>query len=275
LAISWLASWVTRLTGGPQEVAPGAGTTVANLGGLLLLLHFALAAVRQGFIFAGRPMQARGLGRITALQAATTPAEVGEVFATWRRKLTPRGLLEPDEPTPAERVRVVVGDALWRDTIGLVPLYAIALTFALWVGASQLEWTFLERAPFGIALWVALPLGGAVADWVENLLHLSYVRRFAERGVPPGWEVFLCRGATIVKTLAFVAAAVLSVAIWLWTCGLVLFFSSGLGWRGIVAGMVPILGVLSALAVAVRLMRKRYLRQVQAITPGEEDGGEA
>lgn len=88
-------------------------------------------------------------------------------------------------------------------------LYGAALLAGLWMA-----WSALGR-PFHIA-WIATPvLATVAADWCENAIQLTQLRRFAESGaagLQPAW-IQIASAATIVKLAAFAICCLLLLAL--------------------------------------------------------------
>ena len=53
------------------------------------------------------------------------------------------------------------------------------------------------------------------------------------------------------------------LAIWVQASWIVLFCSDDLGWRGVVSGAVPILGVVGGVALGIRGLRTRMKRRAE------------
>ncbi len=261
-ALIVLSYWVTKsFQTVPGLTDPSATAKSASiLGGLLLLLHFALAAIGQGFSFVRKPMLTANLGSIVTLQLkGFTPGKVRTQLDTWRRKLTPKGDLPPGEMTPAQRLQYYLKGCLWRDTFGLVPLYACGLSFGLWVGTRY--WHFLEYTFAGVPVWLGLPLLAAAADWVENAVHLAYVRRYADQGTP-SWVLVLTGSlATLIKFAAFTSAMILFMLVWVNAIGEVVH--RPYGWRGLAAALLTIPTALMTIFPRVTeiLFKQRSIQQ--------------
>jgi hypothetical protein len=77
--------------------------------------------------------------------------------------------------------------------------YGAALAFALWRAWSAAGTTYF---PVWIFVLVAVTM---IADWAENLIHLSQLRLYVENGVgglQPG-RIQIASAATIIKLLVF------------------------------------------------------------------------
>ena len=84
-------------------------------------------------------------------------------------------------------------------------------------GALLLAWAALGR-PFHPA-WLVGPIAITVAaDWIENLVQLGQLRRYAEsgtEGLQSGW-IWIASAATIVKLAGVLAATVLLLCLTVW-----------------------------------------------------------
>jgi hypothetical protein len=110
--------------------------------------------------------------------------------------------------------------SIWRDILGFIPAYSVAFFVSLWAGLMILQHRdtepfFLQGWQIGIA--TGLVLACAVADWIEDALHLRYVAAFPQ--APPARTVVLARTATCIKFGLGAAGLLAMLAV---TAGLVL-----------------------------------------------------
>lgn len=237
----------------------------APLAGLLLLLQIALLYLGKALDWIVAPMSKANLGRLTRLQLCCTPNQVRQRLDDWRTKLTCawEPALERDERA-ARNVRRIVGNALWRDTLGFVPLYAAVLALGLWMAVTQYEWTWLswlKEIWLGKPVWFWIVAITAVADWIENGAHGIYLRRFSLSGKPNWLLVLVGLLGTGIKFIGLIAASgitavVLAVASWD-----VIMTLEPLTWRAAIAGTASLIvagGVLMAVlgALISRIRRK-------------------
>ena len=136
---------------------------LSRFAGLLVLLQLALIYFVNALTWAGEPMFRARLGSIVPLQLCFTPARIKCCLDRWCTML--RG-----HAGTSCTMSAVVREALFRDIIGFIPVYSAVFTFGLWFGVSQLGWAWLET------VWWALPLTALVADYGEDLCHLSCLR---------------------------------------------------------------------------------------------------
>ena len=141
-----------------------------------------------------------------------------------------------------------VSEALWRDIIGFIPVYSLVLGFGLWFAAKPLEWMWL-RTPlhlgsFAIPLWLLIPITTAVADYIEDYLHLHFLRLHTQARTPrPGLTAF-ASAMSLLKMAGFVSATLLTVGAigeGSWRSAL---FSDQVGWRGFLAFSISLITVV-------------------------------
>ncbi|MGD0777344.1 MAG: DUF2235 domain-containing protein, partial [Candidatus Solibacter sp.] len=206
------------------------GDFAISTAGLLLALQFALLYFWRAFLWTAEPMTKANLGSIVRLQRCITPGQVGKCLGRWHRMLECRWSAEDPAKGPAAmRMRDVAGVALWRDMVGLIPVYASFLAFGLWFGAyyayhpdqnaHRLDWNpleFLQRPGTGIAWWWLIPAVAAAANYLEDACHLTYLRLHA-KGSQPGWALtvfssamFAVKAASLTAALVFTAWALVA-----------------------------------------------------------------
>ena len=117
-----------------------------------------------------------------------------------------------------ERYWKALGDALPAERYFLKLDLVFPMLYGGALAASLLiVWAMLGR-PFAVA-WLVGPVAvAAVADWTENLIQLTQMRRFGHEGVQAGW-IAGASFATLVKMvmlgLMFLALFVLIGGLWL------------------------------------------------------------
>jgi uncharacterized protein (DUF2235 family) len=209
--------------------------------GHFLFLLVSLAYLVKSWSWVGAPMSRANLGSMAALMFKPSGAAVARVRERWQRLLFCGWAKDPEDCARAA-VRAAVKEGLWRDIVGLVPVYNIVFLFAFYFLARDLGVAFLEQP---LPLWWMIPLATASADWIETAIHLSYLRGEKEFEPVGNLRVWIAWLATAVKTAGFLAGALVSVWAFVWAGQRILierdFYG---GWRGALAGTI-----LLALAV--------------------------
>jgi len=215
--------------------APSTGLSDgARFAGELLLLQ--LGALLLAFVFPwpGAPLTEANLGSIVDLQRAWSPQRVARCLNTWRDRLASPWTNDAEPGSLASRaMREVLRRSLWRDLLGLIPVYFAVLTIGMWFAGEQLNWSWLKLCLLGLPSWLAVPAIAALADYAEDACHLAYLRKH-ELGKNPGavltgFSFFM----SAIKVAAFgVSSVVLLAAIaqgswWIETDRL-----PATGWRG-------------------------------------------
>jgi len=233
----------------------------ATLAGLLLLLELGAIYLLKAFSWCSEPMSKANLGSIVRLQLCSTPAKVRACLDGWCQSLT--GLQrnkEAEHPSPECAMCNIVGEELWRDVIGLIPVYIVVLGMGLWFASSLEDWKWLSNLlnfKLGsISLWLLLPLAAAAADVIEDACHFQYLKLHA-RDRSPGHllTIFSCT-MSWVKGICFVAAIILTLAGILQAAWLCAIQPEKFGWRGIPAVLVFLFG--AAMLVALLVVPRFY-----------------
>jgi uncharacterized protein (DUF2235 family) len=170
-----------------------------------LFLYFAGAMA-----WCGGPMTDAGLGSIVKLQMQTTPDGVVKCLTEWANG---------SATGEAAKLLAPVARSLWRDILGFIPAYSIFLFIGTWLALSLAESRLLDHAPFdafldllsvNAAAWVsaALVLLCAVADYVEDAIHLRYLAVFPSP--PSRTQVVIASLATRTKFVLFGIALALT-----------------------------------------------------------------
>jgi hypothetical protein len=176
--------------------------------------------------WAAKPMDDAGLGSIVRLQWARTPARVHALLVGWASKHMSR--IPPNELNAARR-------SLYRDIVGYIPAFVAAFITALYFWQfvatdAQLLGAFKIDIPQEFSsrpwLWVvAPPLLCGFFDLVEDVLHLSYMKRY---DVAPSWpRVVLATICTGAKCLLFLPLALLFAAAAVFLAWSVIAFAAG------------------------------------------------
>jgi uncharacterized protein (DUF2235 family) len=174
----WVVAKLFQLSSAPGSTPLSWGGR--SVPGQLLLLQLSLAYVWRALLWVRDPMATANLGSVVPLQWCATPAHVASCLESWRKRLA-CAWLEADKDTAkgpaAIRLRHLLGQALWRDVVGLIPVYGLVFLLGLWFAASSpvpgfefLKW------PQGFPLWWSLPLAAAVANYLQDICQLLYLK---------------------------------------------------------------------------------------------------
>ncbi|HUS17929.1 MAG TPA: DUF2235 domain-containing protein [Chloroflexia bacterium] len=250
LMISLLAGFAGAVRLPPLVTSAVTGTAQEIVAGQLLLVQLMLAAMFGAFRWVSEPLSRRNLGSIRLLQRCVSTVQVARLLRSWTRRLG----APMHAARAADTMRHAVYTALWRDTVGFIPVYTLALTTGLYFAAVTLGggkhelWTWLDRG------WWLLPLFTALSDLVENTCHGHYARLDLAGKAPPQWLVSLGTLSTLVKFAGLLVGLALIVSAVLSATGQIVQSPSAYGWRGAVAIVVtslPILWLLAAIGGAI------------------------
>lgn len=185
-----IAIW--RITNEP--LMPHATTWLLALDALLFVLALA-------FTWTAAPMADAGLSSIVDLQNANTPGAVRQCLARW----TEHRARASDPLAPVVR-------SLRLDQFVLIPCYLVVLAAGAWVlgslicprvteGPELRVCGLLVASPWCWAPGLALMTLCAVADWIEDALHLRFVREHAAaaNAAPTRGAVTAARVAVVTK----------------------------------------------------------------------------
>lgn len=231
-----------------------------TLAGHYLFLLISLAYLIKSWSWVGLPMNRANLGSMAPLMFKPSGAAVALVRERWQRLLLCSWAENPENCARAA-VRAAVREGLWRDIVGLVPVYNIVFLFALYFLARDLGVTFLEQP---LPLWWMIPLVTALADWIENSIHLSYLEGDEEFQPVGNFRVWIAWLATAIKFAGIAAGALCSAWAVFWAGELILLdreFAGG--WRGALAGTMVLvvlcfaIGRLWAIGKAFVARRRR------------------
>jgi len=219
----------------------------------LLGVDALMLTLGASFTWTGAPLTSAGMGSIEALQKAATPDEVAACLQRWaadERSEAGRGLLRP------------VVRSLWRDMFALIPTYTLVLFVGVWLALSLRldlagEKIWLEQlALTGPWWWIAagLALACAVADYLEDALHLHFVSRYPQPVSRAGARVAFW--AARVKFFLFITGLVLTTSASLWLAGSEVVEAFGHGCGFVRAVAVPI-AILAPIAMIKERLAKR------------------
>lgn len=250
VSLGWLAA-ALLLKLPPEPWAPS-WPNGHSVPGLLLLLQLALVYFWRALLWTREPLANSNLGSIVHLQRCFTPRAVTICLEYWRRQLACRWLEEDQNwaKGPAGvRMRAVLGECLWRDIVGLIPVYTLVFLFGLWFAASDLPgFAFLNWPGGPLALWWMIPFAAAFTNYLEDFCHLRFRQLHAE-GRQPGLALTLFSGVMLcIKGPALGAAGALilsAVAV-----GTFQAWNDPPGWRAKISVLIS-LAAAAALILAV------------------------
>ena len=157
-----------------------------------------------------------------------------------------------------------------RDMFGFIPLYTAGMLFALWfAGAASfgLGWAWLSAEFLGWPWWLLIPLVAALADYLEDACHLSYLRLHATGRLDRAWVWLVTIPAaamTAVKYAAFVTGSLAAAgALAHGTIELVVL-SARAGWRAIPALAISSLAAAFLVALAASIVAFRFFKPAPA-----------
>jgi uncharacterized protein (DUF2235 family) len=261
LAVAFIVPTAGRALLALVGVAPRIVDDTAShsaVAGPLLLLWLALAYLARSFDWVGEPLAHARLPSIVRLQFAWNPLAVLE---DWRARLL---LSWRDDATSADaalrRLHRTVREALWRDIVGFIPVYSVVLGFGFWLflRLAPRNWPLLETlrepafafdgfsAPCGLVLLLALAAG---ADWIEDAIHLRYLRLHAANQQPAWLLVVAALTATVVKFLGFAGLALGTLGAVIGGTWRLVRVAPHVDARGALALLIAV-GVLAVLALA-------------------------
>lgn len=243
-------------------------------GGLLLLEVLLLLMIQSLLSWVGEPMKTVRLGSVLRLQSCVTATQLQRLLTAWRDALVRRPMRNdpPDGLEPEQRATALLGrslgQSLWRDSLGFVPLYAALFVVGMGFANAHDLCPWLTARSDAVVWCVLLPLATAGLDLVENSLHGWFVRRFVA-GLPlPAWAVPLSAAATFGKSLGFVALLVaVHAAIFTATARLCVDPAlAAAGWRGAIA-------VLLAATIGIALVGQVLLWTRELLFPAQRRHG--
>jgi uncharacterized protein (DUF2235 family) len=223
-AVAWLLVWPVKWF----MIAPDTWTRdLALVAGLWVLFQIGLSAQAA-------PTSSVGMPSVVGLQGKRTPAEVTAVLV--------RAANGGPEPNPA--LLKPFGESLWLDVLVFIPAYSIVFLAVAWISIRTR--TGLAAMIDPLHWWPAFAAGVglcAITDWLEDAVHLSYIR---PTGAPPiirppsAGRVSFARLMTAAKVVLFSIGLLATI----WT-------SAHLVWRQLSHWPVGGLAGLSAAAVVV------------------------
>jgi hypothetical protein len=231
----------------------------AAFGGLLLLLQLALLYLLKALSWSGEGMKQANLGLIVPLQFCWTPGQVNKRFGIWCKRIACRLHDErPDERSPGCSICNIVGETLWREVIGLIPVFFIVLTLGLWFAAAELDWKWVQREFFAIPLWFLLPSIAAVADYLEDACHFRYLKRHSEKQPIPAVLPLVSTLFTLLKFAALVPAFLATIAAVASGTWQIAIAPETTGWRGAVAFTLSSIAICAVMLLVVSAIVYRF-----------------
>jgi uncharacterized protein (DUF2235 family) len=264
--LAWFVSLFFRPMLGYSPASSSGPANNAALAGELLLLQFAIAYRLKSLSWLASPMMRANLRHVSIfqLQRSLTPAGVCACLERWRRMLACQWDESDQDSThgpAAHAMRRAVRQALWRDTIGFIPVYVLVFGYGLWFASHPLHFEFLNArfGPYdGLPVWCLLPLVAAAGDLVENAVHLRYIT-LHERGEAPSFGLTpLAFAGSVVKWVAVTPAWLLTLAAVVLGSWQVLMHDETTGWRGTVALLISLLAAFAVVAVMVSVPVYRW-----------------
>lgn len=221
--------------------------------GRLLLLQIMLAAFYVAWHGSNSPLGKHGarLGTMTGLQLALTPGRVEKKLDSWAQLLKREWADDPQAEAIAYRNRVL-RNALWRDIVAFIPVYAPIMALTMWLGMEYETprwWADVAALSWqGVPLWIGLPLATALLDLIEDAITFRYLR-----GRPSAPLALFGALVTVLKLAAFAAAAAVCIMVYVNLTEHVV--SANLGdWRWVLASLSTIvIALFAATRIAIVL----------------------
>lgn len=155
------------------------------------------------------------------------------------------------------RLKEVLRLTLWRDILGYTPIYSLVFGGILFVGSMI---CYDDQPPVVVkaielikAYGLSLIIVTAVADWIENVIHLNYIRSLEKEAFPRFLPMFGIL-ATGVKFIGFFTVAFLSLMITIALMKGAILNPKG-WWYNLTAIMTYVL-LLSAMVGVIRFIGK-------------------
>ncbi|MBA3849049.1 MAG: hypothetical protein C0502_03525 [Opitutus sp.] len=213
VAITGLGALTAKLLWIAPDPAPAAlPSALQAFGAQYLFLLIALTYLARSFQWVAEPFARVNTGNFFALQFAWNAAKLRALLEDWRLRLTPPGSNEdPAQGPAARRLRGAVAEATWRDSFGFVPVYTLVLGYGLSFAADATQWRWLNPMLWGAPLWFWIIAFTALFDWLEDWFHFGYLATHAQGGTTGSLTVATSFVCSVLKSLLFVVAAVVTV----------------------------------------------------------------
>lgn len=270
VAVGWSVGRLFPEIPRAAQTTPFAGCG-RSVPGLLLLLQMALVYLWRAKLWKAEPMAKANLGSTAPLRRCPSPAKVAACLERWRSLLECRWLSEDRLTGPAAVwMRELLGQTLWRDIIGFIPVYFLVFLFGLWFAASAVPgFGWLNQPGGGLAWWWLLPLIAAGTGYIEDACHLRCGRLHQMDRPPSAVLTLLSWSMAWIRVLAGLVAFVLTLAA---VIGGTWQIRGGLAdWRAKIALLITGSGVAVVVLVAavrvghiVNVWRKRLAGESRA-----------
>ncbi len=246
--------------------------------GHFLFLMVSLAYLARSLFWVGEPMNRANLGTLLALMFKTSGKAVQQVLERWQELLVCRWDENREECAESARsaVRHAVSGGLWRDIVGLIPVYAIVIAYGLHFGGDFLGYRILMEP---LPLWWLIPAATAVADWIESGIHLSYLGKSGEFPRPGFLKIWIAFLASLAKFAGLLGSGA-ALVIFLFEAGyrIVVGASFNGGWRGALAATLvlalyaTILGLLWGARTRIAGLPKKIAKILTGRRPAPAAG---
>ena len=271
------------------------GDTKLVLAGPLLLLVLACLYYQNSFSWVGEPLAKARLNSIVKLQFSFTPKAVTNCLTRWSQTLErdplpgdpPSNVGETKQSKAARLLADLVGESLWRDVLGFIPVYTYFFIVGIWFAQTHLHWLsgqtriWFPGDLLGLKPWHWLPLLVAGADYIEDAIELRIVRRFGRGETPVTNPLlsFVAAVATLTKFVGFFTCLSISLCailagawrlIWAETNerSLVTWFTLDHGgWTGWLAMSLGLVLVLGLFVQGIAASKSRDVRAKDGSTP--------
>lgn len=229
--------------------------------GYLLLILILLFVFIKSLDWVGTPMSASraNLGSIFRLQCKFTKSQVNELFNEWIDGLR-RNWVKPEDKNQLafSRLREILREALWRDLLWFIPIYSLVFAGILYIGAEKIDFCYLAGMDCdvtvfaGLDFWLIVVLVTALADVIENIVHLRHIRNYPRGGSSP---FLVATGAffTVIKFIGFFSTALMSLIIFGVLFWELLPFSGG--WRWLLGISISFLFIMSLLGAGFKAIK--------------------
>jgi uncharacterized protein (DUF2235 family) len=213
---------------------------IENLPGSMLLIFILCFASWHIFKWVAKPMgeEEANIGSILKLQTRLTSTQLTTLFNAWFKQFHRTWLTDEDknelqqvsfsgkssetneklddqikDPNCKKAVawlnlREVLRKAIWRDTLGFVPLYSFIMGVILCIGSTVFCENLVSEQPF----WLYLVLFTAFFDWLENGIELVHIHKHPLGGSNTA-TVILGALFTFLKFIGFFTAVLVSVIV--------------------------------------------------------------
>jgi len=165
-------------------------------------------------------------------------------------------------------MRELARETLWRDIIGLIPVYTMVFVFGMWHATGLFEWLDDLETQFQslahVPLWLLVPMIAAIADVLEDTCHLQYLTLRESDREPSALLTGFSSLMTAIKLLALFVTLPLTIAGIIYANWQILSSGQAADWRETLAlalflGSCALLVSLVAGTILYRLTTKQKL----------------